>query len=121
MLPKRKTTGLPDDRACCAEGTRGFDSTSAGATLRIGLVNMFTTCRRSVFALSAVIHSRSWIDVIVRVRDDGNGFARGWKEGTGLGSLRERLAFLYGGRAALTVRSDPGGDVAMTVPIRHEA
>jgi hypothetical protein len=40
--------------------------TIAGATLRIGLVNMFTTCSRSVFALSAVIHSRSCTEVIVR-------------------------------------------------------
>jgi two-component system sensor histidine kinase AlgZ len=61
---------------------------------------------------------RDGITVTVRVRDEGDGFARGWKEGTGLGSLRERLAFLYGDRASLTVRSDPGGDVAMTVPIR---
>jgi sensor histidine kinase YesM len=56
--------------------------------------------------------------LVVRVRDDGDGFVRGWKEGTGLGSLRERLASLYGDRASLTVQNTPGGEVTMTVPAR---
>jgi len=67
MLPNRNITGLPDVRACCADVTRGFDSTIAGATLRIGLTNMLTTWMFSLLPLSALMNSRSWIDETVRV------------------------------------------------------
>jgi signal transduction histidine kinase len=43
------------------------------------------------------------------VEDDGPGFSRGWREGTGLGNLRQRLQTLYGGGAALLVSDAPSG------------
>jgi two-component sensor histidine kinase len=52
----------------------------------------------------------------MRVADDGDGFAHGWTEGTGLGNLRQRLQSLYSGRARLVVVSGPGGDVTLMVP-----
>jgi LytS/YehU family sensor histidine kinase len=53
------------------------------------------------------------------VDDDGPGFARGWHEGTGLGSVRQRLASLYGDAAALrVVEGTPGARVSVVVP-RH--
>jgi signal transduction histidine kinase len=53
------------------------------------------------------------------VDDDGPGFVRGWHEGTGLGSVRQRLASLYGDAAALrVVEGTPGARVSVVVP-RH--
>lgn len=52
----------------------------------------------------------------ITVRDDGDGFARGWTEGTGLGNLRQRLQSLYGGRGRLVVGPGPGGDVSLVFP-----
>jgi two-component system sensor histidine kinase AlgZ len=50
------------------------------------------------------------------VTDDGEGFARGWAEGTGLGNVRQRLHSLYGGRASLAINPGPGASVTMTIP-----
>jgi signal transduction histidine kinase len=50
------------------------------------------------------------------VTDDGEGFARGWAEGTGLGNLRQRLHSLYGSRASLVIHPGPGAAVTMTIP-----
>ena len=50
------------------------------------------------------------------VTDDGEGFARGWAEGTGLGNLRQRLHPLYGSRASLVIHPGPGASVTMTIP-----
>jgi two-component system sensor histidine kinase AlgZ len=51
------------------------------------------------------------------VKDDGPGFPARWKEGTGLGNLRERLQAIYGGRASLDVASTPdGARVTVAVP-----
>ena len=53
----------------------------------------------------------------IRVKDDGPGFPARWKEGTGLGNLRERLRAIYGERASLDVASDAdGAQVTVTVP-----
>ena len=41
------------------------------------------------------------------VGDDGPAFPDGWLVGTGLGGVRDRLALLYGNRAALTVETTP--------------
>ena len=68
MLPMRKMTFFPDARACRGEVTRGFESTIAGATLRIGLANMLMTCIRSLFHLSASMYSCNWSVDIVRVK-----------------------------------------------------
>jgi sensor histidine kinase YesM len=59
--------------------------------------------------------------VTATVSDDGDGFARGWTEGTGLGNLRERLRTLYGDRACVTVHPGPGGRVSIALPVRHTA
>jgi signal transduction histidine kinase len=44
-------------------------------------------------------------------------------EGTGLRHLRERLTVLYGGRASLDLRSEPGGgfDARLTIPTGRDA
>jgi LytS/YehU family sensor histidine kinase len=56
-------------------------------------------------------------DTSVEVSDDGEGFARGFAERTGLGNLRERLATLYGPNASLEIHRDaPGGCVRVVVP-----
>jgi hypothetical protein len=60
-------------------------------------------------------------DLTVSISDDGEGFAPGWTEGTGLGNLRERLRTLYGDRARLTVHPGPGGRVSLVLPIDRPA
>lgn len=56
----------------------------------------------------------------LEVRDDGMGFPARYREGTGLGNLRQRLATLYGDRAAVQVASGPGGStVTVTLPIER--
>jgi sensor histidine kinase YesM len=57
----------------------------------------------------------------ITVTDEGEGFAAGWTEGTGLGNLRQRLESLFGGRAALATFPGPGGRVRMTVPVGRGA
>jgi hypothetical protein len=47
--------------------------------------------------------------LVVTVDDDGAGFGPHWREGTGLGNLRQRLDALYGDRASLTVETPPRG------------
>jgi two-component sensor histidine kinase len=48
----------------------------------------------------------------LEVEDDGAGFVRGAREGTGLDNLRARLATLYGDRASLNVEPLPRGTLA---------
>jgi signal transduction histidine kinase len=51
------------------------------------------------------------------VEDDGVGFPRDAREGTGLGNLRRRLETIYGPAAALTIeRPDAGARVVVVVP-----
>jgi signal transduction histidine kinase len=54
------------------------------------------------------------LDGVLRleVEDDGAGFVRGAREGTGLGNLRARLATLYGDRASLEIEPLPRGTLA---------
>jgi hypothetical protein len=60
--------------------------------------------------------------LVVRVDDDGEGFAHGWKEGTGLGNLRERLRTLYGADASLEVSTNTAGArVTVTLPASEES
>jgi hypothetical protein len=47
--------------------------------------------------------------LLLSVQDDGIGFARGWREGTGLGNLRQRLVAHYNGDASLDVSAQPSG------------
>ncbi|MCC9597215.1 MULTISPECIES: sensor histidine kinase [unclassified Rubrivivax] len=55
------------------------------------------------------------------VEDDGAGFGAS-TAGTGLGlaNIRERLAQLYGERAALTLKARPGGGVSATITVPLE-
>jgi two-component system sensor histidine kinase AlgZ len=56
--------------------------------------------------------------LVVCVDDDGEGFPRGWREGTGLGNLRERLRTLYGADASLDVSTNStGARVTVTLPV----
>jgi hypothetical protein len=48
----------------------------------------------------------------LEVEDDGAGFVRGAREGTGLGNLRARLATLYGDRASLQIEPLSRGTLA---------
>jgi signal transduction histidine kinase len=52
----------------------------------------------------------------MQVDDDGPGFARDARDGTGLGNLRQRLATLYGGAASVHVNGAPGASVALEIP-----
>ena len=56
--------------------------------------------------------------LLMRVEDDGVGFAAAHVERTGLSALRARLDALYGGRASLTIERLPRGSaVAIRVPL----
>jgi signal transduction histidine kinase len=58
--------------------------------------------------------------ITVRVEDDGEGFRRDWRDGHGLGNLRQRLQTMYGSGAGLTVEIlSPGAAVAVRLPGRH--
>jgi len=55
--------------------------------------------------------------LVIVVEDDGNGFSRGWHEGTGLGNLRQRLSTSYGSEGILTVSDRrPGSRVVVEIP-----
>jgi len=59
------------------------------------------------------------VRLILQVSDDGNGKASVTTDGLGLGSVRRRLAALYGGRA--TLRIDPHGPgfaVTIELPVK---
>jgi two-component system LytT family sensor kinase len=54
----------------------------------------------------------------LEVADDGPGFVRGYREGTGLGNLRRRLSTLYGTQASLRVSTDAAGArVTVALPL----
>jgi sensor histidine kinase YesM len=56
--------------------------------------------------------------LVLTVSDDGDGHVHGAAEGVGLGSVRRRLASLYGGRATVSTERTPSGFVAtITVPL----
>ena len=55
--------------------------------------------------------------LVIAVRDDGPGLARAAPEGVGLGSTRQRLEELYGGRGGLTLDSGAGAGLTVTVRI----
>ena len=56
------------------------------------------------------------------VEDSGSGFPPRWREGTGLGNLRQRLAAQYGDAAAVVVADAvPGARVEVRVPIARDA
>jgi two-component system, LytTR family, sensor histidine kinase AlgZ len=56
-------------------------------------------------------------DLLVRVEDDGEGFRRNWKDGQGLGNLRQRLQTMYGSRAAMTVENlSSGAAISVRLP-----
>ena len=59
----------------------------------------------------------------VEVADTGVGFGAAGTAGTGVGleNVRERLALLYGARAALTVAANPGGGTVATIAVPYVA
>ncbi len=68
----------------------------------------------------AIEASRNNGDLALEVRDDGIGFPKRHREGTGLGNLRERLRTLYGDRAVLEVSSGPSGStVTVRLPLER--
>jgi LytS/YehU family sensor histidine kinase len=57
--------------------------------------------------------------LILRVSDDGTGKTGGAADGLGLGSVRRRLAAVYGGSAALHIdRQAPGFAVTIELPVK---
>jgi LytS/YehU family sensor histidine kinase len=92
-------------------------------------------CRRSSFSRSSRMRSATGLDrvsdggtiritvragseVLIRVDDDGAGFPPRWKEGTGLGNLRQRLQTQHGSAATLQVASDAEGThVTVSIPL----
>lgn len=66
----------------------------------------------------AVSVSRFGPRLMLEVRDDGAGFPREPREGTGLGNLRRRLETIYGADAELRVeRPGSGARVVVEVPV----
>jgi sensor histidine kinase YesM len=59
----------------------------------------------------------------VTVADTGVGFGKAATDGTGVGlaNIRERLQLLYGNRATLNVRENPGGGTAVTVTVPYKS
>jgi two-component sensor histidine kinase len=66
-----------------------------GARLEGGHIRISSVLRERVLTLA--------------VADDGGGFARGYREGTGLANLRARLMTIYDDRARLTIESTISG------------
>ena len=66
-----------------------------------------------------VLHGK----LAVSVADSGVGFAKASTGGTGVGlaNIRERLALLYGGRAALDVAENPGGGTVVTITVPYRS
>ena len=65
---------------------------------------------------------RAGASLMIRVKDDGPGFPARWKEGTGLGNLRERLETIYSGRATIDVANEgEGAQVTITLPPAPDA
>jgi signal transduction histidine kinase len=67
--------------------------------------------------------SREGDELVLEVRDDGEGMAPGSREGIGLGNTRRRLAELYGDDARLTLAAGATGgvDVSIRLPFRAAA
>lgn len=65
---------------------------------------------------------RSGDEVTLTVTDDGPGFDPGWREGTGLANLRQRLATGKDGRAALSIaaREGPGATARVILSRQHQ-
>ncbi|MCG3188751.1 MAG: hypothetical protein LKCHEGNO_00906 [Burkholderiaceae bacterium] len=59
----------------------------------------------------------------VTVADTGVGFGKAATAGTGVGlaNIRERLALLYGNKATLSVRENPGGGTAVTITVPYKS
>jgi signal transduction histidine kinase len=59
----------------------------------------------------------------VTVADTGVGFGKAATAGTGVGlaNIRERLQLLYGNKATLSVRENPGGGTAVTVTVPYRS
>ncbi len=66
-----------------------------------------------------IVHGK----LAVTVSDSGVGFGRAATAGTGIGltNIRERLALLYGAKAALAVAQNPGGGTQATITVPYEA
>ncbi|MGC4079693.1 MAG: histidine kinase [Rubrivivax sp.] len=81
-----------------------------GAEPKIGPVQVDVRAERSQDGRLALV-----------VDDDGAGFgASAAGTGLGLANIRERLAQLYGERAALTLKARPGGGVSATITVPLE-
>ena len=60
--------------------------------------------------------------LVIEVADDGPGFPRRYKEGTGLSNLRTRLTTLFGDEGTMMIdRTAPGSRVVITLPAATDA
>lgn len=57
----------------------------------------------------------------LRVDDDGPGFSRDARDGTGLSNLRRRLETLYGTGASMHVNGGKGASVTLEIPVEDRA
>jgi LytS/YehU family sensor histidine kinase len=79
--------------------------------------------RRNATGHVAILASCTADKLRIVVRDDGPGLgSNAFREGVGLANTRERLAQLYGDRAALRIHSPDGGGVEaeLLVPLQFE-
>ena len=53
--------------------------------------------------------------LVATVKDDGAGFPQRWREGNGIGALRQRLAALYGDAASIAIESHAGRGASVVV------
>jgi hypothetical protein len=58
--------------------------------------------------------------LVASVTDDGAGFPQRWREGNGIGALRQRLAALYGDKASIAIERAAGRGASVVVRLPKE-
>jgi LytS/YehU family sensor histidine kinase len=58
--------------------------------------------------------------LVASVTDDGAGFPQRWREGNGIGALRQRLAALYGDNASIAIERAAGRGASVVVRLPKE-
>jgi hypothetical protein len=69
----------------------------------------------------AISIGRDGDTLVAAVDDDGLGFRRHWREGNGIGNLRQRLDALYGSAASVTIERPDAGGARVTVRLPKQS